>query len=76
MLWWSIRLIAMNANATVSSRLLTARQVALVLNISSRAIPRLIRNGQLKAINLGPRIKRFQAEDIARLISQTKGVSK
>ena len=53
-----------------SSRLLSVREVADRLRISTRSVHLLIRRGSLRAVRLGPRATRVKAAEVERYIRE------
>ena len=56
----------------VSAQLLTARQVADLLQIHARSVWRLVATGQLKAVRLGSKMVRFRLTDIEEFIAKAE----
>jgi excisionase family DNA binding protein len=50
--------------------LLTRRQVADLINSSTRTVGRMESDGRLPAVHVGPRTPRYRASDVAALIKK------
>jgi excisionase family DNA binding protein len=59
-----------NEQALADRSLLTAREVAALLNLSVRTVWALRSAGKLRGRKIGPKATRFKREDVERLIEK------